>query len=254
MFPRHHSRLGLIAAALVSCSAPELDLECVMRSAQPIVLGEGGESYDASRWAAHVVLLRIEVDQVVSYCSGGIVGAGVVLTAAHCFRNDDDLPLRAEVMLHEVGEECGEESESVPVLAHVTHAELDAALVYYEPVTPTFFPLLAAGLGVGAPVIIAGYGLDAQGRLGWFEAVAARVEEVGEDVISVRGENAGACLGDSGGPLVALDGSVPVLAGVLSTGAASCAGRDYYVSTHALKVWLSEHLPDATWLGSVSGM
>ena len=59
-------------------------------------------------------------------------------------------------------------------------------------------------------------------------------------VLSVVGEESGACLGDSGGPLLDAEG---LLVGILTRGAANCVGRDEYEEIAAVQQWLDSLSP-----------
>lgn len=238
---RRYVSVLMVVMCLFACGEHD---ECTSRHEQGIVVRSDGKQYDASNWVTQVVRVTVEGvegDQFSARCSGALVGAAAVLTAAHCFPTSGVFAVAVTRPGSSVRCSVGRSSMSVEDV-HI-HSSFDAALLKLMD-RAEGFTLLDGLPPVGAELVMAGFGLDAEGGLGDFVAASAKVERSADSII-VRGVGAGACIGDSGGPLVVADDSVPLLAGILSTGAASCAGRDYYVPVEFLKPWLAVHLPRA---------
>jgi hypothetical protein len=175
-------------------------------------------------------------------CTGTLVGAEWVVTAGHCLavesaevvtRSDSSGALRRRVV----------EAVRHPAV-DVALLRLDAAVALHA---AALSPVAVAGdgdldLARGPVVEIAGYGLTETGSSGELRFLAERVVAFDPTSLTVGGFGiTGACLGDSGGPLLARapDGRL-VVAGVLSTGSASCRGEDTYVRLDAVQPWLEE--------------
>lgn len=133
-----------------------------------------------------------------------------------------------------------------PVLHVLTHPTLDLALLFVDE------PAAQAGLGeymslapsvpeTGSILFVAGFGLTEHHTTGELRAIEATLLDVSPGSLTVQGLGGGACVGDSGGPLFSSDGDHQLI-GVLSTGSASCWGKDYYVNLLAAKTWLEDHI------------
>lgn len=132
-----------------------------------------------------------------------------------------------------------------PVQRVLAHPTLDLALLYIdEPVdegSDEYMDLAPTVAETGSLLFIAGFGLTERYTMGELRAIEATLLEVEAERLTVQGLGGGACVGDSGGPLFAFDGTYQLM-GVLSTGSASCWGKDYYVNLMAAQEWLEAHL------------
>lgn len=245
---QHRLALGFAILAL-GCGSPESP---VCRKQQAIVLREDTEPQPLPAWAAAVVRIDIESGALDARshgtCTGTVVDAGIVLTAAHCLDGGADEDLRVTVTSARSLAGCdGAAADAVVAEGWLIHPELDAALVFVEELDARAIPLLDGPLTGEPELAIAGYGLDAQGSTGALITAEATLEEE-TDYFVVRGRDAGACVGDSGGPLVVLDELGEAnLVGLLQFGAASCAARDFYLPIAALESWLTANAPNAVW-------
>lgn len=161
-------------------------------------------------------------------CSGTMIGARTVLTAAHCVDPGALLSVR-------FGADGNRPGETRAVERLDLHPTLDIAVLRIETPTVPFTPLALqrdriTPARVGAPIEVAGFGasLDGFGVLGF---LVTQVQSVRTTELEVQGAGRrGLCFGDSGGPLLVLDearGDVRV-AGVLTSGEVDCVGRDLF--------------------------
>jgi hypothetical protein len=178
-------------------------------------------------------------------CTGVVVAAELVLTAAHCF---DDEAHRLEIN-HQSWRNVGAGAFSVE-----RNPPYDVALVRLPAMAASAsLPWSAENFSTvnGAFVEVAGSGLTETGSAGATKFAVAEVLLVEARYIDVRLTQAGGpCGGDSGGPLLmrAASGRVEV-AGLLSMGDPDCTGPDRYERLDGLDAWLRERI-DRSFSGS----
>lgn len=240
------SASALWIAGLVGCGANNSDTVCPpdeSQAAQAIVggtpdeslLGLGPEDKRA------IVALWDGLWPTGQLCTGVLVRSNWVLTGRHCLVMPNpvvDIPQEPESFI------------SARIVNSVPHPTLDVALVEIQPGAPTTGVAavrpLCVGLDtesvdwVGQRVELAGYGITESGALDGLRYAVETVFELNDFKIRVDGlGRSGACEGDSGGPmLVRGDDGCPTVAGVLSSGSASCASRDSYIRADLIAKWI----------------
>jgi Trypsin len=193
-----------------------------------------GEEPDASHEVDAVGAL-VDPDQRV-FCTGALLSADTILTAAHCVAQDGVVRwpwgffLGADVTLG---------GQFVRVLDGAVHPDYDPflhaadlAVLRIAGAQPRGEPFHLDGAvpPVGGPVRIFGFGSGAVGP----RRRDAEVTETDADQFRYQ---PGTCPGDSGGPVLVGDGAA--LAGVVSTGEAVCgSARAVAVAPHA--TWITE--------------
>lgn len=216
-------------------------------SAKAVLLGATSRDPDGLRRS--VVSIENSAGEL---CSGALIAADLVLTAAHCVTDS------ASYRVVAVNRAFKPQRVSVVALAvHPTFVTgttprtqpgVDLAILRLErPLGADFLPLnptLASSIGIGDEVTIAGYGVLAENRkqtartlrqanlvsLGPIQ-VANRVLIVVDRQRLAETSGAGACRGDSGGPILAetqdsylLYGIVSWSSGAMQTRAPSACG------------------------------
>lgn len=257
MTPNDEAAAVLVIAVLVACGAeePSATTAChqpsIARVEQPVV---GASQRPEGRTLSEeelrsIVAIVVGAPPHQGTCSGVVVAAESVLTAAHCV--PDGAPAEAAAQLAvAVGESTLAPLRVLDVLGVHRHADLDLALLRVEPGPCDDFELTPLGLADPLPaswpdeVTVAGFGFDAPigGSAGRLLFASERIVEVDTTHVIVEGPSgmSGACAGDSGGPLLAADaltGKVVVL-GTLDDGDPSCTGRDYFVRSDVSAAWL----------------
>lgn len=243
-------RTVLAYSLTVGCSSANAEPQvCAGAAAQPLFNGSSAETY--------LGLAPSEIQAIVevveggrpdgALCTGAFVAPEWVVTARHCLQ----IP-SAEVVVHD-----GESGRTVelPIADRIGHPTEDLALLrldmgWSSTDVPPLEPLEPLGLAdaegptlaVGDSVEIAGYGLTESGTDRALGFLAEPIVELDERIFTVSGNGAsGACVGDSGGPLLVRgEGGRVVIAGVLSSGSASCRKDDHYVRVDALRDWIQE--------------
>jgi hypothetical protein len=201
-------------------------------SAQAILLG--AISRDPNGLRRSVVSIENSLGEL---CSGAVIGADLVLTAAHCVT--DPASYRVSAVNRSF------KAQRIRVVAMAVHPTfvrgttprtqpgVDLAILRLErPLGPDFLPLdptLSGRIDIGDEVTIAGFGVSNEGRKGTARTlrqanlvslgpieVANRVLIVADRERLAETSGAGACRGDSGGPILAATQDSYLLYGIVS--------------------------------------
>ena len=179
---------------------------------------------------ADVVMIALE-DGAVG-CSGVHVSRHLVLTAGHC--DADALRVGTGTSpQHAVWSR---------VVRRYRHSRYDALLLELtEPGAPIALTMDAGALNDRDAVLV-GYGHALGDQAVRLRAVAEHITQTDHDTLLLEARAAlGPCQGDSGAPVLVSEASGGFsLAGMLTTGALHCDGRDYALRADALALWISE--------------
>ena len=207
------------------------------------------------------------------FCTGSMLSATAVLTAAHCFRSLESLGVAFQQVYIEYGD--GASKVRVPASSVTVHPQYrsavprdlnDVAIVRLTsaPNLPVLPALVSKGFEVGTVANVYGYGQTVEGRSAEVPAEARDFLELlaGEmtitDVtsqnyfVTYAGSGANVCFGDSGGPLVVTDAGTPSVLGVVSGGSRDdCRPGDvtYYtnLADPSVLAFLRQAAPDGVY-------
>lgn len=212
----------------------------------------GGDPVESGAWGS-VVAIAIGPLR----CTGTYLSDGIVLTAAHCLRQD---PSPSSITVTFGDSETG--GEDVGVLDYGVHPDFcgdsecgndifDFGYLALD-VMPSFAEEIP-GLIIDQatydevmkpdqPIVVVGFGLTETGEQGEKHEVSVAINEFTKQGLEfiAGGDGKDSCQGDSGGPaFVELPGGSYALAGVLSRGY-DCGEGGFYAVPYAALPWLEE--------------
>ena len=181
-----------------------------------------------------------------SFCTGTLISASVVVTAAHCVDY-----VRANQLGFGIGMSPSDPVATFDVSEIITHSSLDVSVLVLEDDatenTPELVPVAANQRALndddlGTALQAGGYGetYDSSREGRWFATVY--LDEILDYEIIVDGRGIqGICYGDSGGPVIfeSNDGAHVIMA-VESHGDSSCVDNDWMTRLDVVADWLAD--------------
>ncbi len=231
------SLLSLTATAALVLGAPTASADVHYRVI-------GGQTAGAEQFPSIAALVSADAPASDGqFCGGTVIGAQLVLTAAHCVEKSSPSSIEVVTGRSRLSDErSGRRTAVTRIDVHPDWGSrfTDAALVHLA--GPVSVPALAlAGPSDGAPGLtagVAGWGLTSDDDrttsddLRWAaltirSASTCRAGHGGDyddaRMLCASGDGRDSCNGDSGGPLVTVAGGAPRLAGIVSFGGERCA-------------------------------
>jgi secreted trypsin-like serine protease len=224
----------------------------------------GGSIVDAGESIAQSTVLLVDTDKG-ALCTGNLIGANLVLTAAHCTQRHPEnilvvfsrkMPKSSADLQKMVTRRIsgGKTTSAWPNLTVSKKKDWgDLAILKFSGSLPSGYKVVklladARSLRNGMTVTLAGYGIT--DGVNQTDTDALRKVDVRlsnskwsqTEILMDQRSGRGACHGDSGGPAIVKNGSSDVLAGVTSRGERdprdTCSGYAVYTSVASNLNWI----------------
>lgn len=188
-----------------------------------------------------VVLINLRDSQgdLVGACSGTVVAARAVVTAAHCL----DAPTASARIFTGAGSQIAADSlHAYPGFREGDANALDVGVMLFtEDIGTAIIPLLLSrDARVGETAVIAGWGRDQSQAGSTLRAGSTTISAVASNDLQtqVSTTNSSVCPGDSGGALLISEAGTWSLAGIISANSTtSCAfGNNFYANVRNAQI------------------
>jgi len=240
---------GVMSVGVVACGNPsESSLPSNDESATPSIGSRNDEIVGGTATSAYPAVGVLASKS--GYCTGTLISARTVLTAAHCLEED-----AASSFVFTGGPDFRKPEWTVKATGGVQHPawdsqklENDIALIFLAedaPVEPMATANAFPSSLVGQKLLFVGYGITnatTQAGFGTKRQVSITITEVADTQFAYGDKGKNTCNGDSGGPAFVSVGGQLQVAGVTSYGDAKCTKYGIDTRVDAFDAFISSNL------------